>query len=83
MKITIIGAGLGGLTFGALAVRDGHTVEIYDKNSAPGGVVALLEHEGYTRPSRPRSMLRLPTSPRLWPPSPSRTTSVSMTSFPA
>ena len=47
MKITIIGAGLGGLTFGALAVRDGHTVEIYDKNSAPGGVVALLEHEGY------------------------------------
>ena len=47
MKITIIGAGLGGLTFGALAARDGHTVEIYDKNSAPGGVVALLEHEGY------------------------------------
>ena len=33
MKITIIGAGLGGLTFGALAARDGHEVEIYDKNS--------------------------------------------------
>ena len=32
MKITIIGAGLGGLTFGALAARDGHQVEIYDKN---------------------------------------------------
>ena len=47
MKITIIGAGLGGLTFGALAARDGHEVEIYDKNSRPGGVVALLEHEGY------------------------------------
>lgn len=47
MKITIIGAGLGGLTFGALAVRDGHQVEIYEKNNAPGGVVALLEHEGY------------------------------------
>lgn len=47
MKITIIGAGLGGLTFGALAAKDGHTVEIYDKNYAPGGVVALLEHEGY------------------------------------
>ena len=47
MKITIIGAGLGGLTFAAEAVRDGHEVVIYDKNSKPGGVVALLEHEGY------------------------------------
>lgn len=47
MKINIIGAGLGGLTFGAMAVRDGHQVTIYDKNSKPGGVVALLEHEGY------------------------------------
>lgn len=47
MKITIIGAGLGGLTFGALAARDGHKVTIFDKNTRPGGVVALLEHEGY------------------------------------
>ena len=47
MKINIIGAGLGGLTFGALAARDGHEVHIFDKNRKPGGVVALLEHEGY------------------------------------
>ena len=47
MRINIIGAGLGGLTFGALAARDGHEVHIYEKNSVPGGVVALLEHEGY------------------------------------
>ena len=47
MKISIIGAGLGGLTFGALAVKEGHQVAIYDKNSKPGGVVALLEHNGY------------------------------------
>ena len=47
MKVTIIGAGLGGLTFGALAAKDGHEVTIIDKNSVPGGVVALLEHEGY------------------------------------
>ena len=47
MKITIIGAGLGGLTFGALASKEGHQVTIYDKNSKPGGVVALLEHDGY------------------------------------
>lgn len=47
MKISIIGAGLGGLTFAALAIKEGHEVTIYDKNSKPGGVVALLEHEGY------------------------------------
>ena len=47
MKIAIIGAGLGGLTFGALAAKDGHEVVVYDKNAKPGGVVALLEHEGY------------------------------------
>jgi phytoene dehydrogenase-like protein len=47
MKIAIIGAGLGGLTFGAFAAKEGHQVHIFDKNHAPGGVVALLEHEGY------------------------------------
>ena len=47
MKIAIIGAGLGGLTFGAFAAREGHQVQIFDKNHAPGGVVALLEHDGY------------------------------------
>ena len=47
MKIAIIGAGLGGLTFGAIAAKNGHKVSIYEKNSVPGGVVALLEHEGY------------------------------------
>lgn len=47
MKIAIIGAGLGGLTFGAMAAKDGHEVLIVDKNERPGGVVALLEHEGY------------------------------------
>ena len=47
MKIAIIGAGLGGLTFGAMAAKDGHEVTVFDKNAKPGGVVALLEHEGY------------------------------------
>ena len=47
MKIAVIGAGLGGLTFGAFAAKEGHQVHIFDKNHAPGGVVALLEHEGY------------------------------------
>lgn len=47
MNICIIGAGLGGLTFGALAAKDGHQVTVYDKNDKPGGVAALCEHEGY------------------------------------
>ena len=47
MRIAIIGAGLGGLTFGALAAKEGHEVTVFDKNHAPGGVAALLEHEGY------------------------------------
>lgn len=47
MKIAIIGAGLGGLTFGAYAARDGHEVQIFEKNMVPGGVVALMEHDGY------------------------------------
>ena len=33
MKIVIIGAGLGGLTFGALAAKDGHEVCIYDQTA--------------------------------------------------
>lgn len=47
MKIIIIGAGLAGLTYGALAAQKGHEVIIYEKNSVPGGVVALCEHNGY------------------------------------
>ena len=31
MKIAIIGAGLGGLTFGAFAAKEGHEVHIFDK----------------------------------------------------
>ena len=47
MKIIIIGAGLAGLTYGALAAKDGHEVIIYEKNNVPGGVVALCEYNGY------------------------------------
>lgn len=47
MRIAIIGAGLGGLTFGALAAKDGHSVTVFDKNAVPGGVMALAEQDGY------------------------------------
>ena len=47
MKFAVIGAGLAGLVFGAMAVKDGHEVVIYDKNPVAGGVLALCETGGY------------------------------------
>lgn len=46
-KAAIIGAGLGGLTFGAYLARDGYEVTVFDKNSKVGGVCALAEKNGY------------------------------------
>lgn len=48
MKIVIIGAGLGGLSFGACAARDGHEVVLIDKNSEPGGVMTLAREGGFS-----------------------------------
>ena len=48
MKIAVIGAGLGGLTFGACAARDGHEVVLIDKNKEPGGVMALARQDGFS-----------------------------------
>lgn len=47
MRIVIIGAGLGGLSFGACAARDGHEVVLIDKNTEPGGVLTLARQEGF------------------------------------
>ena len=46
-KAAIVGAGLGGLTVGALLARDGWKVTIYDKNPRVGGVCAFAEKNGY------------------------------------
>jgi len=46
-KAIIVGAGLGGLTTGALLARDGWNVTVYDKNAKVGGVCALAEKNGY------------------------------------
>lgn len=48
MRIAVIGAGLGGLTFGACAARDGHEVVLIDKNEEPGGVMALTRQDGFS-----------------------------------
>ncbi len=47
MKFAVIGGGLAGLVFGAMAVKDGHEVVIYDKNSVAGGVLALCQVGDY------------------------------------
>ena len=48
MKIAVVGAGLGGLSFGACAARDGHEVILIDKNAEPGGVMALAREGGFS-----------------------------------
>ena len=48
MRIAVIGAGIGGLTFGACAARDGHEVILIDKNKEAGGVMALTRQDGFS-----------------------------------
>ncbi|MCR5523400.1 MAG: NAD(P)/FAD-dependent oxidoreductase [Clostridia bacterium] len=47
MKFAVIGGGLAGLVFGAMAVKDGHKVVIYEKNPVAGGVLALCQVGDY------------------------------------
>lgn len=48
MRIAVVGAGLGGLSFGACAARDGHEVVLIDKNREPGGVLTLARQDGFS-----------------------------------
>ena len=47
MKFAVIGGGLAGLVFGAMAVKDGHKVVIYEKNPVAGGVLTLCQVGDY------------------------------------
>ena len=47
-KIAVIGCGISGMTL-AKRLRDaGHTVEIFEKESAPGGIARGFKAEGWT-----------------------------------
>ena len=59
MKIVVIGAGLGGLTFGACAARDGHEVVLIDKNKEAGGVLALARQDGFSFEQGPLALTDL------------------------
>ncbi len=47
-KILIIGAGIAGLSAGIHACRNGYDVEIFEKNSVPGGLCTSWQRKGYT-----------------------------------
>ena len=48
MKIIIIGAGISSLTLAVQLVKDHHEVIVIDKNSRPGGVMALYQENGFS-----------------------------------
>ncbi len=46
MKIGIIGAGLSGLTSALALAKNGHYVEVFHKESEPGGLIGSFDFEG-------------------------------------
>ncbi|MCJ7449187.1 MAG: phytoene desaturase family protein [Bacteroidales bacterium] len=46
-RAVIIGAGIGGITTAVYLAKNGYTVEIYEKNSAPGGRSGQIIREGH------------------------------------
>lgn len=46
-RIVIIGAGYGSLALANLLARAGHSVDIYERNSMPGGRTGLVNQDGF------------------------------------
>lgn len=46
-KVIVIGAGIGGLSAAARLAKMGYAVTVFEKNSVPGGKVAIVEESGY------------------------------------
>ncbi len=47
-RVVVVGAGIGGLTTGALLAKDGHQVTIYDQAIVPGGCASTFKRRGFT-----------------------------------
>ena len=47
-RIVVVGAGIGGLTTGALLAKAGHQVTIFDQAIAPGGCASTFKRRGFT-----------------------------------
>lgn len=43
----IIGAGIGGLSLAALLAKQGYSVDVYEKNEAPGGRARIIKKDGF------------------------------------
>lgn len=59
MKIAVIGSGIAGLASAIRLAVQGHDVEVFEKNSRPGGKIAELRHDGFRFDMGP-SLLTLP-----------------------
>ena len=46
-NVLIIGAGIGGLAAAALLAKEGHSVEVIERNAEPGGRARVWETEGF------------------------------------
>ena len=59
MNITIIGAGIGGLSTACLLAKQGHQVSVFEKNTGVGGKMNIVEAEGFRFDTGP-SLLTMP-----------------------
>ena len=58
-RILVIGAGLGGLAAAIRLARAGHTVEVWERNDAPGGKLQQIHRDGFSWGTGP-SLLTMP-----------------------
>ncbi|GAB5409075.1 MAG: phytoene desaturase family protein [Balneolaceae bacterium] len=59
MKISVIGAGIGGLASACLLASKGHEVSVFEKNSSVGGKMNIFKKEGFRFDTGP-SLLTMP-----------------------
>lgn len=59
MKISVIGAGLGGLAASAILASKGHKVDLFEQNDTPGGKMQEIREEGFRFDTGP-SLLTMP-----------------------
>lgn len=58
-KICVVGAGLGGLSAAIRLAGQGHSVDVYEKNTCPGGKAAEINKSGFRFDAGP-SLLTMP-----------------------
>lgn len=59
MKISVIGAGLGGLSAAAILAAQGHAVDLFEQNETPGGKMQEIHINGFRYDTGP-SLLTMP-----------------------